>query len=248
MKENFFKRVLRNIDSFGHTVSLNYKGRQTYSTVAGGIITLTIQALTLIMVYRVIHELIAMEQPQVINYEMPITKKDRAEHIPLKFEEFNYIIAVKFWVTHKITHEKTMIPPEVGELIGFSSLKKVDRFSNCTEILTQEMIEESYREDLSFQTDQDIFCLNPKDKQTSYFYNWVGNGPEMYNVVVASCKDLNDWIPGRNVNCLSDAELQDWFENHYVIMVLFEFATIHDLQATENYLHRQMHEIDITSI
>ena len=49
-----------------------------------------------------------------------------------------------------------MLPPEVGELIGmntdsdFNTKDKIDRFSNCTEVLTKEMIESSYRDDLSF--------------------------------------------------------------------------------------------------
>ena len=50
MKGNWFKRFLLNRDYFGHTMKLEYKRRDTYNSVFGGILTLLMQGLTLVMV------------------------------------------------------------------------------------------------------------------------------------------------------------------------------------------------------
>ena len=73
MKGNSLTRFLRNRDSFGHAVQLIYKGNKTYNSIFGGIITLMIQTLTLIMVIQAVTELASMEDPLIINYPKPLT-------------------------------------------------------------------------------------------------------------------------------------------------------------------------------
>ena len=63
MKGNWFTRFLRNRDSFGHSITLVYKGRDTYNSVVGGILTLLVQALTLVMVIQAVQELFLMQDP-----------------------------------------------------------------------------------------------------------------------------------------------------------------------------------------
>ena len=50
MKGNTLTSLLRNRDSFGHTINLVYKQNGTYNTVIGGIFTLFVQGLTLVMI------------------------------------------------------------------------------------------------------------------------------------------------------------------------------------------------------
>ena len=73
MKGNSLARFLRNRDSFGHAVQLIYKGNETYNSLFGGIVTLMVQALTLIMVIQAVTELASMEDPLIINYPKPLT-------------------------------------------------------------------------------------------------------------------------------------------------------------------------------
>ena len=60
MKENCLRHFLRNRDSFGHTVSLEYKGRDKYNSVVGGILTLLMQGLTLVLVIQAVMEIFLM--------------------------------------------------------------------------------------------------------------------------------------------------------------------------------------------
>ena len=60
MKGNFFARFLRNRDFFGHSFNLVYKKRDTYDSVIGGILTLLVQVLTLILVIQALQELALM--------------------------------------------------------------------------------------------------------------------------------------------------------------------------------------------
>ena len=73
MKGNCLARFLRKRDSFGHAVQLIYKGNETYNSLFGGIVTLMVQALTLIMVIQAVTELASMEDPLIINYPKPLT-------------------------------------------------------------------------------------------------------------------------------------------------------------------------------
>ena len=60
-----FARFLRDRDSFGHSVQLVYRGSKTYKSVIGGIVTLLVNAMTLILVIQACAELFLMKDPLV---------------------------------------------------------------------------------------------------------------------------------------------------------------------------------------
>ena len=61
----------------------------------GGVLTLVVKALTLIMLIRAVEELVYMKEPQVLNQTKPIPLADRADVVPLKFNDYKYVLAVK---------------------------------------------------------------------------------------------------------------------------------------------------------
>ena len=106
MKGKWFTRFLMNRDHFGHSMKLEYKERETYNSLFGGIMTLLMQGLTLVMVIQAIIELYSMEDPIIINYTKPADPEDISRLIPLKFSEHdNYVIAFRL---------SELIPPEFG--------------------------------------------------------------------------------------------------------------------------------------
>ena len=94
MKGNWFSRFLRNRDLFGHAITLEYKGSDTYNSVIGGILTILVQVLTLVMVIQAVQELMLMQDPQIINYSKDVnTQEEISELIPLNFGDYDYVIA-----------------------------------------------------------------------------------------------------------------------------------------------------------
>ena len=114
-----FGTFLRNRDSFGHPVTVGYKGSDTYSTNIGGILSLLVKGFTAALVFMSLQELVLMEDPQIRNYTRPLSKKGREELIPVKFSEYDYILAVEtdaFYLKDgkKFNH----IPVEIGRLVA----------------------------------------------------------------------------------------------------------------------------------
>ena len=148
MKENFVKRFLKNNDRFGHSVNLSYKGRETYTTVPGGMLSLMVSIMTIIMIYQAIIELIYMNEPIIKNISKPLTKEEKADLIPVKLNDYNYVLAVQIHITHKKTNENIALPAELAEISSWN--EKSERFNmvNCTEVISEKTLKASIREDL----------------------------------------------------------------------------------------------------
>ena len=56
-------RFIRARDEFGHPILPNYKGKATYDSVFGGFLTISVYTLTLILAYKALWEVFAMEEP-----------------------------------------------------------------------------------------------------------------------------------------------------------------------------------------
>ena len=63
MMKNWFTKFLLNRDTFGQPVQVAYKGRETYNTILGGILTLLMQGMTLAYIFTSSLELVLMEDP-----------------------------------------------------------------------------------------------------------------------------------------------------------------------------------------
>ena len=72
-----------------------YKGRETYNSTIGGILTLLMQGLTLVMVIQAVQDLVHMTDPVILNYTKSLTPKEKSDLVPLKFDDYDYIIAFK---------------------------------------------------------------------------------------------------------------------------------------------------------
>ena len=54
------KGFLESVDIFGHGVSVMYKGKDTFNTTFGGLISLSVYVMTIIIAMRAIEEVILM--------------------------------------------------------------------------------------------------------------------------------------------------------------------------------------------
>ena len=67
-----FTRKLRALDVFGHAIKVNYKGEEAYNSVFGGILTLTMYVLTIVVIIRSAEEIVLMNDPVLQEYSVPL--------------------------------------------------------------------------------------------------------------------------------------------------------------------------------
>ena len=139
---------LRDIDIYGHSVNVNYKGRDTYKTSIGGILTIATFIFTLIMSFKAIEELFVMHDPKLIEYTRKLTLDERIEMRPVSASDFDFIFGFSVLVTNKTSgEERYSIPTEVGTFVA--ATQKVEGepvytpLKNCKDLISDEVLKYS---------------------------------------------------------------------------------------------------------
>ena len=134
---------------------------------------------------------------------------DKAERIPIKFDDYDYVIAVKM-VADDDDHNKSPVPPELGLLVP---LKKIDRVGYPFEmvkgstVLTESTIDNSSEEGKTkFGQDEFTLCVPPDKAMTSAFYDELGSGPETFKLIFRECRNIVEDYPElvANVKCKTE--------------------------------------------
>ena len=71
---DLFLRILPSLDNFGHSFALTYKGSEAYQTKLGGLCSLLIKVMTLIMFIVTCKSMILMEDPAIASFSRPLSK------------------------------------------------------------------------------------------------------------------------------------------------------------------------------
>ena len=66
-------RMLRKFDDYGYPIRLRYKGEATYQSFLGGVLTLTVQVLTFIIVVIGLKKVLLMGDPNITSFPRPVT-------------------------------------------------------------------------------------------------------------------------------------------------------------------------------
>ena len=105
--------------------------------------------------------------------------EDKAELIPLKFDDADYVIAVEM-IGYGLEWGMSVVPPELGLLVpviyddnGGNPLELV----KCAEVLTNSTINNSSEGDRIFGQDEFTLCVKPDKAMTSQFNDGLGSGP-----------------------------------------------------------------------
>ena len=77
MKLKSIPKAIRNHDSFGHTIEVVFKGRETYNSILGGLLTLVVQAITIYMVVDSAIEIALMNEPLIQSYQKPLSLEEK---------------------------------------------------------------------------------------------------------------------------------------------------------------------------
>ena len=79
----WFSQFMLNRDSFGEPIQVSYKGRETKDSIIGGILTLFLKGLMMLLVYKAIIELVMMNDPKISSFTKPLSKAEKADLVPV---------------------------------------------------------------------------------------------------------------------------------------------------------------------
>ena len=217
-------RLLVAMDDFGHKQPLTYKGSETFQTYVGAIISLAIEIFTLVTFVLYTKSMVLMEEPEVQNYTVPLTKQeiDETGDVNLAEEDF-YVV-----IYHNINGMQKEIPPEVGRFYAFSeeagfvdhvwtATKKPLEVKGCQDIIPAEHFEQNKKKGLLLDF---LKFVDPADWNLNVFNDPI-MGDSMFTkkvkfgFITCNAEESNlNWLPkqsfDQNVTCLSDQELLDW--------------------------------------
>ena len=110
-----FKRLLRSVDTFGHPIKVNYRGEESYKSALGGLMTLLVYSLTIVVVVRAIEEIAEMNEPKLIEYYKPMSHLDLKNALPLSLLDHRLLL-VLLPTIYDIKNGKltNSLPPEIG--------------------------------------------------------------------------------------------------------------------------------------
>lgn len=114
-----FIRLLRGLDDYGHPIRLSYKGEETFQTLGGSILSITVQGLTLAMIITAFTEVFRMQEPKITQYLRPLQAQDRKEIGEVKFADYGYTMGV-FLAFDEL--DPKPIPKEIGTIAAFNKI------------------------------------------------------------------------------------------------------------------------------
>ena len=110
-----FKRLLRSVDTFGHPIKVNYSGEESYKSALGGLMTLLVYSLTIVVVIRAIEEIAEMNEPTLIEYYKPMSHLDLKNALPLNLLGHSLLIVLMPTIYDiKDGNSTNGLPPEIG--------------------------------------------------------------------------------------------------------------------------------------
>ena len=107
---------IRGADNLGHEFKVLYKGRDHFTTLYGGIVSLMMQGMLFYLVGASAYEMFFMDDPEIGTFTKPLSREDKIDLVPLLFSDYNYIIAIKtdVWDYNAYSYSKAPLPVELG--------------------------------------------------------------------------------------------------------------------------------------
>ena len=85
----------------------------------GAWMTLFVGILTLVILAKKVEELILMQDPSILNFSKPLSDQDRADLIPIHFQERNFIFGIQILGVNPATETvgQRGLPLDIGRFL-----------------------------------------------------------------------------------------------------------------------------------
>ena len=85
---------VKNLDNFGHRISVSYKGQDSHQTIVGGFMTIIVRVLTAITIVIGLEKVIGMTEPIITSFPRFIPHDERQERGTISFADLQFNIGV----------------------------------------------------------------------------------------------------------------------------------------------------------
>ena len=233
-------KSLRERDTFGQRVFVAYRGRETHDSTCGGLLSLAVLALTMILIFNSGWEVLFMEEPQIFSYSVPLSREDKQELIPLRFSDYSYTLAFRL---------SDIPPPQLGYIFAYAWVdgKKEQIIpANCTEVLSQDTIDRSSEPGSSnkFGYDDKTICFTPEDVILSDYSDGIDSGTNRFEVFFKECSLTPLSLRLFGPACWDDEEKSEWEKENFYLwkttISLYESRTKIAYSEQFDYVSKQM--------
>ena len=77
-----------------------------------------------------------MTDPEISIYNKPLSMDERSSLVPLKFDDFNFVLAFKIYALNKKSKREMNIPRELGEIKAYMKPSYESlHFEDCNNVL-----------------------------------------------------------------------------------------------------------------
>lgn len=229
---------------------MNYKGEETYNTAIGGCITLCVYALTLVMIVNAVDEIFGMHDPDLKEYEKPMSISEEEEWLPFQPSDYNFKLVLLPLVFTFASPDVTFgVPPEIGTLMIHNEGDNVTdelelmSLSNCTDAFTDKQLNDIERESHELHSAMfqgQAYCL-PPDFQVNSLSNGASNDEAelgRQQVFLSKCFK-SAWKP----NCFDEEERKAWESKNSFNLVILQVKTGVDFSSKSDYLFDSISEV-----
>ena len=70
-------RLLESLDIFGEKFPITYKKKETYRTRLGGVCSLLVKSLTLVLLVVLLKSMFLMEEPEIVSFPRPLKTSEK---------------------------------------------------------------------------------------------------------------------------------------------------------------------------
>ena len=194
------RKLVRGLDRFGHQIKVNYKGEETYNSSLGGIITVAVYALTLILIVKSAEEILLMQDPKITAFSKPLNLEERAELVPVAHDDYDFVFG--FYVS-------LGIPPEIGTWIvantNSKELYSASSLLDCRDVIDEEIVAGSSPEIVQAYAAGSSMCIDPQDAQWGKFKDEIGDDGDALSTSLYFLPCTNEGKEGKQIDCYSQA-------------------------------------------
>ena len=111
-------RFVRSLDDYGSPIELTYKGKTSHQTFMGGVCSLGVQVLTLIIVVIGVRKVLFMTDPNITSYARPVSAEERESlsQNGLRFSDYDFNLALRVDVIDLDGNVSSAIPEKYARL------------------------------------------------------------------------------------------------------------------------------------
>ena len=238
-------RLLLRQDAFGYQPQLSYKGAQTHKTCIGGICSLAVKVMTLILLVVAVQETLLMEDPEITSFARPLSKQEKQELGSISFAKSGQLMGL----LAKINDQFTLIPPEIGRLAAYAEYRSFDnttqsavreeiQLQDCQKFLSQKIYDGSNEQVQAIIQYRLASCVDPEDWIITEFKDRSITQDDLKQAYFGF--ELCGIDKSSNTTCLDEDQLEQWHQQNTLEIYWAYISKSIDFSLADDYFFEEI--------